>query len=592
MFEAVALAPTPSRHPAGVASRSAAGSAHRPVPDVRIDPHRGAVGATAALARLTRVREELSALGALSGAGAGWSAAERQAMWSALDRLSGTLTAAKAAWLSVDRDAGTVAALGDGSVAAAIDRRSGCGMRAAHEQVRQAEALTAMPRVAVAVDAGALPVAHLDVVARVLDRSSVAVESALTSTEGQATVVRLAESTDVRRFSRDLGAWIATLDPAQLERDHQAQRAARFLHVSDAPDGTYLKGRLDRVSGEIVRRALDRMGEAPDDERTSEQARADALMAMASTLLDLPVSGSVASVRPHVSLVVDAPTFAAVRSELGRRATRTADADAAGRETAEVGDGARVTVGVGDDAGVTVAVGDGAGVAAGVTPTALPGLGGVTPACTEDGVPVPFSELTRLLCDAEVSRVVLGADSTPVDLGRSVRLFSGAVRRAVIVRDQVCAFGGCGKPARWGEVHHIAWWDRDGGGTSVDNGVLLCVFHHHEVHRADLRIRRLRPDANGEPPGVRPPPRYEFRTPDGRLVTAARPRPAAPARAAVPDPPPSAAPPPSPAGPPSPAQPPPAKPAVLPPSPPLSSSTARVAASRRLPRCDDGPPPF
>lgn len=570
MFETIALAPAPSRHTAGVASGSAAGSAHRSVAAAglaggaaRTDADRGAVGATAALARLTRVREELSALGALAGAGAGWAAAERQAVWSALDRLSGTLAAAKAAWLAVDRDAGTVAALGDGSVAAAIDRRSGCGMRAAHEQVRQAEALTAMPRVAVAVDAGALPVAHLDVVARVLDRSSVAVESALTSAEGQATVVRLAESTDVRRFSRDLSAWVAALDPAQLERDHQSQRAARFLHVSDAPDGTYLKGRLDRVSGEIVRRALDRMGEAPDDERTAEQARADALTAMASTLLDLPVSGSVASVRPHISLVVDAPTFAAVRSELGRRATRTTHADAAGPEAAEVGDGAGLTVGVGDRAGVAVAAGDGAGMALGVTPTALPSLGSATPACTEDGVPVPFSELTRLLCDAEVSRVVLGADSTPVDLGRSVRLFSGAVRRAVIVRDQVCAFGGCGKPARWGEVHHIAWWDRDGGGTSVDNGVLLCVFHHHEVHRADLRIRRLPPDPGGAPPGVRPPPRYEFRTPDGRLVAAACVRPPSRSPSRSPEPP-----------------------------PPLSSPTVSAAASGRLPRFDDGPPPF
>lgn len=512
MFETVALAPPPSR--GGVAARSGVSAASRLAGrqgsragahgDRSADADGQAAAPATALARLARVREELSALGALAGTGAGWVASDRQAVWSALDRLSGTLTAAKAAWLAADRDAGTVAAVGDGSVAAAVDRRSGCGMRAAHEQVRQSEALTAMPRVAAAVDAGALPVAHLDVVARVLDRSSVAVESALTSAEGQATVVRLAESTDVRRFSRDLSAWLATLDPVQLDREHQAQRAARFLHVSDAPDGTYLKGRLDRVSGEIVRRALDRMGEAPDDERTSEQARADALTAMASTLLDLPVSGSVASVRPHISLVVDAPTFAAVRSELGRRATRAADADAAGPKA-----------------------GDGAGVAVGVTPTALPRLGGVTPACTEDGVPVPFSELTRLLCDAEVSRVVLGADSTPVDLGRSVRLFSGAVRRAVIVRDQVCAFGGCGKPARWGEVHHIAWWDRDGGGTSVDNGVLLCVFHHHEVHRADLRMRRLPPDAEGAPAGVRPPPRYEFRTPDGRLVTAACPRPAA-----------------------------------------------------------------
>ena len=143
VFEAVALASPPSRRAAGGASRSTAGSAHRSVPaaglvreGARTDADRAAVGATAALARLARVREELSALGAMAGAGAGWAAAERQAVWSALDRLSGVLTAAKAAWLAVDRVAGTVVALGDSSVAAAVDRRTGCGMRAAQEQVK------------------------------------------------------------------------------------------------------------------------------------------------------------------------------------------------------------------------------------------------------------------------------------------------------------------------------------------------------------------------------------------------------------------------------------------------------------------------
>ena len=265
------------------------------------EPHCSAAGtvtsegrsgsAAAAVSRVAVLRQELSRLGELAAASADWSGADRQLVWLALDRLSGTLTTARSAWLTVDRDAGTAAALGDGSVAAAVDRRSGCGMRAAHDQVRQADALSAMPRVAEAVGAGRVPVAHLDVVAKVLERSSGAVGEALTSTQGQTTVVRLAEGTDVRRFTRDLSAWVAALDPARLEQDHQDQRRARFLHLSDTADGCYLKGRLDRLSGEVVRRALDRMGEAPDDDRTPEQARADALSAMASTVLGLPVSG-------------------------------------------------------------------------------------------------------------------------------------------------------------------------------------------------------------------------------------------------------------------------------------------------------------
>jgi len=58
-------------------------------------------------------------------------------------------------------------------------------------------------------------------------------------------------------------------------------------------------------------------------------------------------------------------------------------------------------------------------------------------------------------------------------------------------------------------VHHIAWWDRDGGATSIDNAIALCSFHHHEVHRHDLQITRrpLVPPRHGlvhAPPGSAP----------------------------------------------------------------------------------------
>src|SRR5690606_38515061 len=89
------------------------------------------------------------------------------------------------------------------------------------------------------------------------------------------------------------------------------------------------------------------------------------------------------------------------------------------------------------------------------------------------------------------------------------RTYTGALRRAVIARDRHCGWPGCTQEVRWCEVHHIRWWDRDDGPTSADNGVLLCSFHHHEVHRYDYTLTR-RSGEPAEPGGgerSRPPDR-------------------------------------------------------------------------------------
>ena len=100
------------------------------------------------------------------------------------------------------------------------------------------------------------------------------------------------------------------------------------------------------------------------------------------------------------------------------------------------------------------------------------------------------------MCDCALTRIVVDAESAPVDLGRSRRLFTDAQRRAVIARDRHCSWPGCTQHARWCVVHHIDWWYRDNGPTSVENGVLLCVFHHGETHRRDLTITRHNPGHN------------------------------------------------------------------------------------------------
>lgn len=143
-------------------------------------------------------------------------------------------------------------------------------------------------------------------------------------------------------------------------------------------------------------------------------------------------------------------------------------------------------------------------------------LVGVPPVCDEDGNPWPASEVGRVLCDCHVTRLVVDAESVPLDLGRTQRLFSAHQRRAATVRDGGCGWPGCSTPARWCELHHLTWWDRDGGPTDLRNAVMLCSFHHHQVHRRDLTVHREPPDRAEESPGGRRLSRYRFTTPDGR----------------------------------------------------------------------------
>jgi len=230
-----------------------------------------------------------------------------------------------------------------------------------------------------------------------------------------------------------------------MEGTVEAQRRERFLVLSRQPDGTLLKGRLDHLSAEVLRTAIDAVGQAPDDERTKAQADADALVALAERATsgtagirarrasergqllpdpaqdaaDARVSG--VSNRPTVSVLVPAETFAELHAAQQRR---------------EAGD--------------------------------TDGWHPVEPATLEDGTPLAMSQLARVLCDSEAGRIVMSADGVPLDLGRTERLYTGQQHRVVIVRDRQCAWNGCEVPAAYCEVHHIRWWDRDRGPTSIE----------------------------------------------------------------------------------------------------------------------------
>jgi hypothetical protein len=96
--------------------------------------------------------------------------------------------------------------------------------------------------------------------------------------------------------------------------------------------------------------------------------------------------------------------------------------------------------------------------------------------------PVTPETAKRILCDAEVTRVITRGASEILDLGRSTRVPSPALRKALMARDQGCRFRGCDRPAVWCDAHHITHW-LDGGETSLDNCILVCRFHHTAIHQ-------------------------------------------------------------------------------------------------------------
>jgi hypothetical protein len=97
-------------------------------------------------------------------------------------------------------------------------------------------------------------------------------------------------------------------------------------------------------------------------------------------------------------------------------------------------------------------------------------------------------QISRIACDASVSRVLLSPDGVPVELGRSVRLFTAGQRRLLALRDAGCRFPGCHRPPSFTDAHHVQSW-LDGGASDVSNGLLLCRFHHRLVHEGGWTIR-------------------------------------------------------------------------------------------------------
>ena len=117
------------------------------------------------------------------------------------------------------------------------------------------------------------------------------------------------------------------------------------------------------------------------------------------------------------------------------------------------------------------------------TAATLAGMRGAVPACllgARHGLLTRFAML-RLLCDADVSTAHLSPKLDRVDMSRLTRTVTKAQWRALCARDRECVVAGCHRPPSQCQAHHVIHW-ANGGTSDLDNLVLLCHAHHHDVH--------------------------------------------------------------------------------------------------------------
>jgi hypothetical protein len=121
-----------------------------------------------------------------------------------------------------------------------------------------------------------------------------------------------------------------------------------------------------------------------------------------------------------------------------------------------------------------------------------------------DGL-IDCETLQEVACDATI---VIGVDDDvghTMYEGRARRFPSDTQRREVMRRDRQCRFPGC-KHVTFTNVHHIVPW-KPGGTTDLDNLALVCVYHHHLVHK---KVWTMTGNANEE---------LTFVGPNGRVMT-------------------------------------------------------------------------
>ena len=365
---------------------------------------------------------------------AGLPAEQGEALLGVLRRLADRSGAKRLEVLRAVRECGAWALDGSRSFAHHLMRTEGARLASVRAEIRVADRVCeSLPGTKAAVLAGRLGLDHVRELARAADTAKR--RAMLADPDcGEAMLLEQAAQLTADEFAVVVSAWRYRADPDAEDERFRRLRETQNLHLDRTLDGWAVKGWLSPDSGQLLRTALDAVRGRPPagDTRAPSQRDADALVGMAREVLDAGRHGAAATVRPHLSVHVGFDTLQRL---------------AEGRD-----------------------------------------MIGAEPARLDDGGPLPAWLLARIACDCELTRIVFGPRGEVLDVGRTYRRFTRAQRRGLIARDKHCVWSGCTAPPNRCEAHHLHEWN-DGGLTDLDNGALVCWWHHDYLHQNNLQLR-------------------------------------------------------------------------------------------------------
>ena len=349
----------------------------------------------------------------------------------------------------------------------------------AKKLIRQGRDLVAFPDLSKATDSGEVLYEQATVIGGVLRKLPNDLSSQQIS-DAEATMIGFAREHDSFELARLAGHLLEVIDPEfaeqreakAIDRQLRSARASRTLGFYPDGNGSVLiRGQLPSLAAEPLIKLVDAYAQQqrrtdaeladPDAEYvTNGMRRADALCALVAQHQQRALAPSCGGDRPrivvtmHYDTLLEACVAAGVLDPGGKRSDPTGTSPAS-------------------DSGARPAREHSSRTSGAVVQGKL----------LASGTQISPGDLRRLACDAEILPMILGGDSEILDVGRSQRLVTPAIRVALTLRDKGCVFPGCHGPAAACHAHHLTpWWA--GGSTSIENLALVCPHHHGLVEPA------------------------------------------------------------------------------------------------------------
>jgi hypothetical protein len=109
---------------------------------------------------------------------------------------------------------------------------------------------------------------------------------------------------------------------------------------------------------------------------------------------------------------------------------------------------------------------------------------------TFDGDPIALRDAVLAGLAGKIRIVLRGKDGLPTAMSSAQRLFTGAIRDAVLMTATHCTSDGCIVPATKCQTDHLVPAS-EGGETCVCNGGLACGHHNRWRYLAKVKVKRL-----------------------------------------------------------------------------------------------------